>query len=324
VNRRAAKWAIALLLSAAVHAGSAIWLGPGEEPVQVAGGAQADIAMLGNAFQDSLAAGAVSETVQPVETEAEAVQPARPVTETTNRPRADTATAPVQAQITSEAPTEPVESASGDIAVAALRPSEAEPQAPRAPAETTIVKPVDEPAPPVTPDVAPRPQPRPEKVAEVDKPPRQPKASEKQVEKPTQHPRQRAGAGGAGNQTARRGSADGERQARKASSGDTGRSREAGNAAVSNYPGKVYAKLRRSLRYPSEARRQRIRGEAHVRFTVSRSGGVGSVRLARSSGSPILDNAALDTVRRAAPFPAIPPEAGRSSWSFTVPLAFTR
>ena len=92
---------------------------------------------------------------------------------------------------------------------------------------------------------------------------------------------------------------------------------------MSNYPGTVYAKLRRSLRYPSEARRKRIRGEVHVRFTVSRSGGVGSIRVARSSGSSLLDNAALATVRRAAPFAEIPPAAGRSNWSFTVPLAFT-
>ena len=50
---------------------------------------------------------------------------------------------------------------------------------------------------------------------------------------------------------------------------------------------------------------------------------VGSARLKRSA-LPILDKAALDTVRRAAPFPAIPDGAGRSSWPFTVPLAFSR
>jgi protein TonB len=43
-----------------------------------------------------------------------------------------------------------------------------------------------------------------------------------------------------------------------------------------------------------------------------------------SSGSPVLDKAAVETVRRAAPFPVIPEGAGRSSWPFTVPLAFTR
>ncbi|MDN2568354.1 energy transducer TonB, partial [Aquibium sp. A9E412] len=97
-----------------------------------------------------------------------------------------------------------------------------------------------------------------------------------------------------------------------------------GNAAVSNYPGKVVAKLRRALRYPAEARRQRLRGEVQVAFTVSRDGGVAALRVARSSGSPVLDRAALDTVRRAAPFPPIPAAAGRASWSFSLPLRFAR
>jgi protein TonB len=61
-----------------------------------------------------------------------------------------------------------------------------------------------------------------------------------------------------------------------------------------------------------------------VAFTVSASGGVTAVRLAGSSGSAVLDKAALDAVRRAAPFPPIPEDAGRSSWSFTVPLVFAQ
>lgn len=100
------------------------------------------------------------------------------------------------------------------------------------------------------------------------------------------------------------------------------RQREAGNDRVSNYPGRVVKKLRRALRYPSAARRDRLRGEANVRFTVLASGAISGVRVTSSSGSPVLDKAAIQTVRRAAPFPDIPPAAGRSSWTFTVPLAF--
>src|SRR5690606_6213940 len=99
---------------------------------------------------------------------------------------------------------------------------------------------------------------------------------------------------------------------------------EAGNAAVSNYPGKIVAKLRRALRYPAAAKRQRMRGEVHVAFTVAGSGSVSSVRVVRGSGFPVLDQAAAEAVRRAAPFPPIPAGAARSSWPFTVPLAFTR
>lgn len=361
MNSRALKWAVALSTSAVLHAGAAIWLGPDRASVAVAGGAQAEIAILGNAFQDSLSAGAISETVQPLETEEEAVQPEQtePVrgsladTDQASRPEtvAETADHPLQQNATAEpartskaieAPSEPatssppavapshitgpVEAAQGDIAIAALQPSEVEPwaQAPQAPAETTVAEPVDEPALPLMPDVAPRPVPRPKRIAEVEKAIPPSKNHEKQVEERVEKSKRRVGENGTGNKSARRGSADSEEQARKASSGDTGRTREAGNAAVTNYPGMVYAKLLRSLRYPSEARRKRIRGEVHVRFTVSRSGDVSSVQVSRSSGSPVLDNAALDAVRRAAPLPSIPPEAGRSSWSFTVPLQFVR
>ncbi len=93
------------------------------------------------------------------------------------------------------------------------------------------------------------------------------------------------------------------------------------SAAVGNYPGKIVSKLRRALRYPKGGR---ISGEAHVQFVVAANGRASSIRVVRSSGDTRLDAAALETVQRAAPFPAIPAEAGRSNWTFTVPLAFRR
>jgi protein TonB len=330
VNSRAVKWAVALFASALLHAGAAVWLGgPGTETVAVAGGAQAEIAVLGNAFQDSLAAGVTTGPVEPAESEAEAIRPTETeaTAETMTEPvlptppaTASHADAAAREPAAAEAGTEPIEPTPDGIAIAALQPKPEETQQPTAniSRESPALEPVDEQELPVIPQAAPRPTPRPEQVAEAKQ--RAPETPEK-AKAPA---KRQASAGGNAGQSTRRGSADGSKQAQEASSGNAGRAREAGNAAVSNYPGTVYAKLRRSLRYPSEARRKRIRGEVHVRFTVSRSGGVGSVGVARSSGSPLLDNAALETVRRAAPFPEIPPAAGRSSWSFTVPLAFTR
>ncbi len=348
MNRRALKWAVALVASGALHAGAALWLGPNSEDVAVAGGARAEIALLGNAFQDMVAAGTTGDAVEPVAMEAETVQPvdaeqvSEPVDDTTQpieaEPAAETTADPVtlhptevtttpanQSPVQPEAVTKPVEAVTEGVAIAAVQPTNVETQdnVAIAPSNSETVEPLEQPDVPVMPEAAPRPTPRPQQVATA-KPPAPKKQVQEKTRKPAAKQQQRAGSGGKAAQDSRRGSADGQKQAQSAKSGDAGRTREAGNAAVSNYPGKVYAKLRRSLRYPSEARRKRIRGEVHVRFTVSRSGGVGSVRLARSSGSPILDKAALETVRRAAPFPAIPPAAGRSSWSFTVPLAFTR
>jgi protein TonB len=92
-------------------------------------------------------------------------------------------------------------------------------------------------------------------------------------------------------------------------------------AAVTKYPGQVLAKLRRALRYPAGGRGT---GEVSVQFTVAAAGQASGVRVVKSSGNPVFDKAAMATVQRAAPFPPIPPEAGRSSWTFTMPLGFVR
>lgn len=108
-----------------------------------------------------------------------------------------------------------------------------------------------------------------------------------------------------------------------AASTQSGRSKTgSGNAAVSNYPGEVTRQLHRSLRYPQRAAERNLRGETQVQFTVEASGKVGEVRVLTTSGSDILDQAAIETVRRAAPFPPIPSGADRHEWPFTVTLAF--
>ncbi|WP_245410632.1 energy transducer TonB [Notoacmeibacter marinus] len=85
------------------------------------------------------------------------------------------------------------------------------------------------------------------------------------------------------------------------------------SAAVRRYPGRVRSRI--ASRVTGGAR-----GTVHVTFTVGRGGGLNGARISRSSGSSAADRAALNAVRRAAPFPPIPSEAGRSSWSFTVPI----
>jgi protein TonB len=173
---------------------------------------------------------------------------------------------------------------------------------------------------------APLPTPRPERVEKpIEK--AEKRAPEPERKKPVRTASRSSAPGSGGRDSAdtKRGVAEGKATGRAASSNDNSRAASAaGNAAVSNSPGKVVAKLRRALRYPSEARSRRLNGVAQVRFVVGSSGDVGSVGLAASSGSPVLDKAALATVHRAAPFPPIPEGAGRSSWSFTVPLAFVR
>lgn len=81
------------------------------------------------------------------------------------------------------------------------------------------------------------------------------------------------------------------------------------------------ARLERVKRYPSAARVRRIQGVAYVRFRVDRQGRLLFATLQRSSGNALLDEAAMDTIRRAQPFPAIPDDRP-TEIEISVPVEF--
>lgn len=158
-----------------------------------------------------------------------------------------------------------------------------------------------------------RPQTRPQAIEEEQERlarQREQERQERQAEQRRQQQQQqvtRQQPQGNANQNARTGTATGaETNQRQANTG-TGRSAESGNAAASNYPGQV-------MRQISRVRRPQVgsRGTAVVAFTISSSGGLAGLSLARSSGNGRLDQAAMGVIRRAAPFPAPPPGARRS------------
>lgn len=88
-----------------------------------------------------------------------------------------------------------------------------------------------------------------------------------------------------------------------------------------NWEARVMGRLERVKRYPSAARVGRVQGVAYVRFRVNREGRVLFVSLQRSSGSDLLDKAALETVRRAEPLPPIP-EDRPTEIEVAVPVEF--
>ncbi|HEY6633814.1 MAG TPA: TonB family protein, partial [Rhizobiaceae bacterium] len=120
----------------------------------------------------------------------------------------------------------------------------------------------------------------------------------------------KSGSGGRSEANAQRGQADGQEKgdSRQASRGGSNNS-QVGNAAVANYPGKVRSKLARVAR----SVRAKARGEVVVAFAVGSNGGVRAARVARSSGVASVDEAALQAIQKASPFPPIPPSAGRST-----------
>lgn len=325
---------INLVLSLALHASATFLFLEGPETVQIAGGEPVSVVMLGSeAFEDTALTGEESptevapepiepEAVQPEEVQPETVQPAPPVPpEPAESTPAEPSETPETIEPEAVAPNgvvvaEPVTPEAAAPEEPATPQTPALPVEPQAPAEEPVeaaeaIEPLPDPI-----ENAPVPTPRPEYTPP---PPRQVVREE---------PRRQPPSGAQGNAQAnqQRGSTSGQAAQGASQEGarEAARANAAGNAAVSNYPGQVVTRLRRALRYPAEARRDRLTGEVHVSFTVSASGGVSGVSVVRSSGYPALDQAAIATVQRAAPFPAIPGAAGRSSWPFTVPLAFTR
>jgi len=301
------KWAGAIGLSLLAHAGGAMLFEPSEDDVLMAGGAATEVTLLGDAFQDSLQAGEPSVLIEPTEEAAEELTP----TEIQPTEEAAEAFEPALPNIASGQPPDVVPGEADVILPAEELPAaevaEASVVASAAPVETVV--PQEKPEPP-----------------KIERPKVEKSKPKKELVK-KKIARKKAGEAGDQKATQVRGQADGVESA--AVTAATGARRgaaaqEAGNAAIDNYKGKVRRKLSRARYYPAEAKRQGLRGVAHVRFTVTSNGGLAGVSLARSAGSSILDEAALDAVRRAAPFPPIPAGAGRDSWVFTIPIDFKR
>lgn len=127
----------------------------------------------------------------------------------------------------------------------------------------------------------------------------------------TNAPRAAAPRGNA-DRNARAGQANGRSEGAARSTGSGQNAQAAGNAAASNYPGAVMARLSRVSR-PSVG----TRGSAVVTFSIGPGGRLADIRIARGSGSSRLDRAALQVVRRAAPFPR-PPAGAQRRFSITI------
>jgi TonB family protein len=69
---------------------------------------------------------------------------------------------------------------------------------------------------------------------------------------------------------------------------------------------KIWRRINASKYYPASARRSGITGSPRVAFALDENGQVRWVKLVASSGKRILDDAAVETVRRAAPLPYYP------------------
>jgi protein TonB len=85
------------------------------------------------------------------------------------------------------------------------------------------------------------------------------------------------------------------------------------------YKGLVYGRFNRSPEISERARRQHLKGQVVVTFSIDDMGKISALEVLQSSGNAVVDALGLDLIRAAAPFPPPPPEAQHS---FTPALAF--
>ncbi len=88
------------------------------------------------------------------------------------------------------------------------------------------------------------------------------------------------------------------------------------------FAGKVRQQIADAKYYPRIARRRGMEGQPVVTFTLNKAGGVMRADLAQTSGHKLLDQAALDAVHQAAPYPEIPAELKTDTYQFKLPISF--
>jgi len=93
-------------------------------------------------------------------------------------------------------------------------------------------------------------------------------------------------------------------------------------ASANAYNALVFGHMQRFKRYPSSG--HGASGTTIVRFELNRAGEVINSTVTKSSGNAALDEAALDLLRRASPFPAFPAAKPGSRDSFLAPVNFSR
>ncbi len=88
-----------------------------------------------------------------------------------------------------------------------------------------------------------------------------------------------------------------------------------------SWEARLLAHLEQYRRFPARARAARQQGTVHLRFRMNRAGSVLSMSVLRNSGFVTLDQAALDTLKRAQPLPTIPKDRP-DEIELTIPVEF--
>jgi periplasmic protein TonB len=99
---------------------------------------------------------------------------------------------------------------------------------------------------------------------------------------------------------------------------NSGADSEGARAGRASWESELAAHIRRYATYSANGSRES--GTVRVGVSIDRNGRLLSRRLAGSSGSPVLDSAAMAVIDRAQPYPRFPPGMSQAQIALTIPL----
>jgi len=88
------------------------------------------------------------------------------------------------------------------------------------------------------------------------------------------------------------------------------------------YKEQIVRRIMETKKYPPLARKKRIEGRVSLDFTIGAEGDVDRIKIFQSSHQKILDEEAIDTIRRSSPLPPIPEVLGLTTVKVRIPLSF--
>jgi TonB family protein len=84
----------------------------------------------------------------------------------------------------------------------------------------------------------------------------------------------------------------------------------------------IRQQLIRNTIYPLKAKLEAKEGLAYLSFVLKRDGTVSEIMVLNSSGEPLLDEAAMNSIRNASPFPPFPENLVEQEIKLNVPISF--
>ena len=94
-------------------------------------------------------------------------------------------------------------------------------------------------------------------------------------------------------------------------------------AQITEWQKDIVVRISKAKRYPNLARKKKIEGEVLVRFTIDRYGNVLNREVEKSSGWPVLDNAALKVFDDLEKLPTPPNHLAGDDFTLMVPLRYS-